>query len=365
MKIHDHKWERRILVTGGAGFIGANFLLYELPKHPSWLFVNLDKLTYAANPDNLIDLKNSPNYIFHKGDICDRNLLVDLFERYNFDGLINFAAETHVDRSIMDPDFFFQTNLMGTLSLLETARKSMTAGRAFRFHQVSTDEVYGSLEGSGRFSETSPYRPSSPYAASKASADLAVTAYHRTYRMDTVITNCSNNFGPRQYPEKLIPLTILNCLSGKSIPIYGDGRQVRDWLYVEEHCRALELVFEHGNSGKTYNISTGYECENLELVKMICELVDRISGETGHADLIKFVADRPGHDRRYALDASRIETELGFEASCKFEHCLEQTVKWYIENNRWLKNCLGSDYQKYYERWYGNNPGDSDALQSD
>lgn len=365
MKINDHKWERRILVTGGAGFIGANFLLFAVSRHPSWLFVNLDKLTYAANPASLVDLEDGSNYTFHKGDICDSKLLNELFNRYKFDGLINFAAETHVDRSIMEPGDFFRTNMMGTLNLLETARQITAEKRPFRFHQVSTDEVYGSLEGKDKSGENSPYRPSSPYAASKASADLTVRAFYRTYRMDTVITNCSNNFGPRQFPEKLIPLTILNCLSGQSIPVYGDGRQVRDWLYVEDHCRALELVFEHGESGKTYNISTGYECENLVLVRKICEIVDRLSGDTGHADLINFVADRPGHDRRYALDSSRIETELGFESRYKFEECLEKTVKWYFENSQWLKNCLNPEYKTYYRKWYGNHLGDSDALQSD
>lgn len=361
MNFKKDKWEKRILVTGGAGFIGSNYLHYAVKKYPNFLFFNLDKLTYAGNPDNLIALNDSPSYIFQEGDITDPVLLENLFDEYAFDGVINFAAETHVDRSIINPKEFYNTNLTGTLRLLEIVCKFIEQGCQIRFHQISTDEVYGSIEADGKFNESSPYSPSSPYAASKAAADLAVISYNKTYGLDTVITNCSNNFGPYQFPEKLIPLTILKCLSGKSIPVYGNGHQRRDWLYVGEHCRAIDLVFERGKAGRSYNISSNCEYENLEIIEKICDIIDRHTGKPGHIDLIKFVADRPGHDRRYALDASRLRSELGWKPQYDFKECLETTVKWYIENREWLENCLSDEYKAYLKKWYFDHLGEDYA----
>jgi dTDP-glucose 4,6-dehydratase len=320
-----------ILVTGGAGFIGSNFVLSTLKERDEPI-VNLDKLTYAGSRRNLERLGDDPRHIFVQGDICDRELVRGLLKKYSPRAIVHFAAETHVDRSISGPAQFIQTNVAGTFSLLEEARAF--AGD-IRFLHVSTDEVYGSLApDKPAFAETTPYAPNSPYAASKAASDHLVRAYHHTYGLPTVATNCSNNYGPRQFPEKLIPLTIANALSGKPLPVYGDGRNVRDWLYVEDHCEAVRLVLERGRVGETYNIGGGCEKENIDVVKTICNLLDELRPRKGgrHAELITFVKDRPGHDRRYAMDASKIARELGWRPRESFESGLAKTVRWYMEN---------------------------------
>jgi dTDP-glucose 4,6-dehydratase len=320
-----------ILVTGGAGFIGSNFVLSTLKERDEPI-VNLDKLTYAGSLRNLEGLREDPRHIFVQGDICDRELVRGLLKKHKPRALVHFAAESHVDRSISGPAPFIETNVTGTFSLLEEARLS---SREIRFLHVSTDEVYGSLgPDDPAFSESNPYAPNSPYAASKAASDHLVRAYHHTYRLHTVTTNCSNNYGPRQFPEKLIPLTISNALAGKPLPVYGDGRNVRDWLYVEDHCEAVRLVLERGRPGETYNIGGGCEKRNIDVVRTICTLLDdskpRKAGK--YADLISFVKDRPGHDWRYAMDASKIQRELGWRPRETFESGLAKTVRWYMEN---------------------------------
>ncbi|MFZ5981809.1 MAG: dTDP-glucose 4,6-dehydratase [Candidatus Zixiibacteriota bacterium] len=347
------KFTRRIIVTGGAGFIGSNLLLTMVPRYPEYLFVNVDCLTYAGNLTNLKDIEKKENYRFEKTDIRDFSSLKYMFEKYDIDGVIHLAAESHVDRSIIGPADFIQTNIVGTFNLLELARERAVKDDGFRFHHVSTDEVYGTLAESGYFTELSAYRPSSPYSASKASADHLVRAYHKTYGLNTVITNCSNNFGPYQFPEKLIPLMIRNASRGKPLPVYGDGRQVRDWLYVGDHCDALDTVFHKGKSGQTYNIGAHHEMENIELVKLICRIMDALKGCGPHDRLIRFVTDRPGHDRRYAIDATLIKKELGWESKTSFETGLEKTVKWYLDHESWLENCISGEYRKYYELNYG------------
>ena len=345
------KYKKRIIVTGGAGFIGSNLLLLMAPRYPEYLFVNVDKLTYAGNLANLKDIENAQNYRFEKCDIRDFNALSEIFEKYDIDSVMHLAAESHVDRSIIGPADFIQTNIIGTFNLLELARARFKKG-ASAFLHVSTDEVYGSLGEGGYFTEFSAYRPNSPYSASKASADHLVRAYRNTYGLHTVITNCSNNFGPYQFPEKLIPLMILNARDGKKLPVYGDGKHVRDWLYVEDHCEALNLVFHKGESGQTYNIGAHNEMENIELVQLLCRILDETLGGGPHEDLIEFVPDRPGHDRHYAIDSTRIIKELGWRPKVSFEEGLKKTVHWYLDNKTWMDNCISGEYVKYYEQNY-------------
>ncbi len=338
-----------ILITGGTGFIGSNFVPYFLEQHPEYRVINLDILTYAGNLENLQEVAGHPRYNFIKGDIRDRELIDELFIKYDIRGVIHFAAESHVDNSIAAPDVFIRTNINGTFNLLDAARQYWMAGpsvskpgyKGCRFQQISTDEVYGSLGETGLFSETTPYAPNSPYSASKASADMLVRSYYHTYGMNVVTSNCSNNYGPKQHSEKLIPTIIRNALAFKPIPIYGDGRNVRDWLYVLDHCRGIDMVFHQGRSGESYNIGGRNERENLYIATLICELLDRLApaGERGAAlksykELISFVTDRPGHDRRYAIDAAKIETELGWQAEEDFESGLLKTVEWYLKEYR-------------------------------
>lgn len=323
----------RIVITGGAGFIGANLVHYLLDRAPEAQLVVVDKLTYAGNKKYLEEPLKSGRVDFRQLDIADVAAMASLFDEVEPTGLIHLAAESHVDRSITGPAAFIESNIVGTFSLLEAARKTwLDAGRVGRFLHVSTDEVYGSLGPTGAFTEDTPYDPSSPYSASKASSDHLVRAYHRTYGLDAVITNCSNNFGPYQYPEKLIPVIIRNIRDHKPLPVYGDGKNVRDWLYVEDHCAAIWLAFQNGQAGRAYNIGTENEFENIKLVELLCDLVDETLGRSGARDLITFVTDRPGHDRRYAIDPSRIRDELGWAPKHTFEDAIGHTVRWYLEN---------------------------------
>lgn len=332
---------RTILITGGAGFIGSNFVPYFLEKHPEYNVINLDKLTYAGNLENLTECEDNPRYRFVKGDICDAELVNRLFTENDIRGVIHFAAESHVDNSITGPLPFIQTNLMGTFTLLEAARKHwMTAPGQFRpgyegcrFHHISTDEVYGTLGATGFFMETTPYAPNSPYSASKAGSDFLVRAYHHTYGMNVTTTNCSNNYGPKQHSEKLIPTIIRKALAWQPIPIYGDGKNVRDWLYVLDHCKGIDLVYHTGIAGETYNIGGRNERDNLYIVNTICGIIDELrpaAGGKSYKELITFVKDRAGHDRRYAIDATKIETKLGWKAEENFETGIRKTVEWYI-----------------------------------
>lgn len=345
---------RKIIVTGGAGFIGSNLLNLLVPRYPEQLFINLDKLTYAANLYSLRDIEHHSNYIFERGDIADAEVIEDLFKRYEPDIIIHLAAESHVDRSIVDPSSFIRTNIIGTFNLLEACKKHWKNEGDYLFHHVSTDEVYGSLGGKGFFTEETKYDPSSPYSASKASSDHLVKAYHKTYGIPVKITNCSNNYGPRQFPEKLIPLMILNALEGKPLPIYGSGNNVRDWLYVEDHCQALWLVIERGRVGETYNIGGNNEKRNMEVVLLICKI---LSEETGRpldefTKFITYVTDRPGHDLRYAIDASKITKELGWQPTDTFESGLRRTVKWYLENSEWVEKIKTGEYRNWLIKNY-------------
>jgi len=346
------EYKHRIAVTGGAGFIGSNLLLHLVPKYPDYLFVNVDCLTYAGNLASLKAIEKADNYRFEKINICDFAALGACFEQHAIDGVIHLAAESHVDRSITGPAEFIASNINGTFNLLELARARHGKGLKFRFHHVSTDEVFGSLGPKGYFTEESPYRPNSPYSASKAAADHLVRAYRSTYGLDTVTTNCSNNYGPYQFPEKLIPLMIRNATTGKELPVYGDGRQIRDWLFVQDHCEALDLVFHKGKSGETYNIGGHNEIENIELVRRLCRILDEILGGVPREDLIRFVKDRPGHDRRYAIDASYIQRELGWAPRHSFDQGLRFTIEWYLKNTEWLQGCISGEYLKYYEIMY-------------
>lgn len=330
----------KLLVTGGAGFIGSNFIHYVVNEHPQWEVTNLDKLTYAGNLENLKDVQDEPGYHFVQGDIADRQL-VDKVLSQGFDAVINFAAESHVDRSILDATPFIQTNIHGTQVLLEGARRYGIQ----RFIQVSTDEVYGSID-KGSFNESSPLSPNSPYAASKAAADLLCLAYWKTYGTPVIITRCTNNYGPYQFPEKLIPLVITNALEDKPIPVYGDGLNVRDWIFVTDHCRALDTVAQKGRPGEIYNIAGDSEKNNLEVIHQLLELLDK------PRSLIQFVADRPGHDRRYALDTTKITKELGWKPACSFEQALATTVDWYVNNESWWRRIKTGEYSKYYQRMY-------------
>lgn len=331
-----------ILVTGGAGFIGSNFIHFMLREHPGYRVVNLDKLTYAGNLENLEQAEGNSSYVFEHGDICDREFVVALFRKYAFDGVINFAAESHVDRSIMGASEFVRTNVVGTNVLLEVAKECELK----RFVQVSTDEVYGSLGPEGAFTESTPLHPNSPYAASKASADMLALAYHHTHGVPVLITRCSNNYGPYQFPEKLIPLMILNAMSDKPLPVYGDGGNVRDWLHVEDHCSAIDAVFHKGREGEVYNIGGNSERKNIDVVKLILRALGKPES------LISFVKDRPGHDRRYAIDAGKIRAELGWNPAHAFEAGINETIRWYQEHEAWWKHILSGDYQHYYRRMY-------------
>ena len=330
----------KLLVTGGVGFIGSNFIRHIRQEHPDWEITNLDKLTYAGNLENLKDIQDQPGYHFVKGDIADRKL-VDKLLGQEFDVIVNFAAESHVDRSILDASQFIETNVKGTQVLLEGARKRGIR----RFIQVSTDEVYGSID-SGRFTEESPLSPSSPYSASKTAADLLCGAYFKTHHVPAIVTRCTNNLGPYQFPEKLIPLVITNALEDKPVPVYGDGLNIRDWIFVVDHCRALDAVIQKGQPGEIYNIGSGHEKTNLELIHRLLELLDKPQS------LIQFVTDRPAHDRRYALDCTRIATDLGWQPVYSFEKALSATVDWYLKNESWWRSIKSGEYARYYEKMY-------------
>ncbi len=347
---------KTILITGGAGFIGSHLVRLMVNKYPEYHIVNLDKLTYAGNLTNLKDIEKMPNYTFVKADICDFERMKAIFEQYNVEGIIHLAAESHVDRSIKDPFAFAQTNVMGTLSLLQAAK--IVWGDNFEgklFYHVSTDEVYGALKNDGSFFvETTRYNPHSPYSASKASSDHFVRAFHDTYALPVKISNCSNNYGPYQFPEKLIPLFINNIRHNKPLPVYGTGENVRDWLFVEDHVRAIDLIFHKGKVGETYNIGGFNEWRNIDLIKVMVKITDRLLGraEGTSEKLITFVPDRAGHDLRYAIDSTKLHEELGWEPSLQFEEGIEKTIKWYIANQDWLDQVTSGDYMRYYEEMY-------------
>lgn len=349
-------YKRNILITGGAGFIGSHVVRLFVTKYPEYHIINLDKLTYAGNLENLKDVEGAANYTFVKEDICNYEKMMELFKQYHIDGVIHLAAESHVDRSIKDPFTFAQTNVMGTLSLLQAAKLNWDGDYDNKlFYHVSTDEVYGALAfDKTLFTETTPYDPHSPYSASKASSDHFVRAYHDTYGMPTLITNCSNNYGPYQFPEKLIPLFINNIRHQKELPVYGKGENVRDWLYVVDHARAIDTVFHRGKVGDTYNIGGFNEWSNIDLIKVIIKTVDRLLGNPeGASDrLITYVTDRAGHDLRYAIDSNKIKHELGWEPSLQFEEGIEKTVKWYLEHQEWMDNITSGAYEAYYKEMY-------------
>lgn len=347
--------KKRLLITGGAGFIGSHVVRLFVTKYPDYHIVNLDALTYAGNLENLTDIENAENYTFVKADICNASVVNDLFQEYNFDGVIHLAAESHVDRSIIDPNAFIETNVMGTANLLNAARKIWADNmEGKRFYHVSTDEVYGSLGNTGFFLETTPYDPQSPYSASKAASDHLVRAYGNTYHMPFVVTNCSNNYGQNQFPEKLIPLFINNICNNIPLPVYGDGKYTRDWLYVIDHARAIDLVYHEGKNGETYNIGGFNEWQNIELIKLLCVQMDEKLGRTSgtSAQLITYIKDRPGHDRRYAIDASKINKELGWKPSVTFEEGLSKTIDWYLDNQDWMNNITSGEYKQYYKNQY-------------
>ena len=348
--------KNNILITGGAGFIGSHVVRHFVNKYPEYNIINLDKLTYAGNLANLTDIENKPNYKFIKADICDFETILNVFKTEHITGVIHLAAESHVDRSIKDPFTFAQTNVMGTLSLLQAAKevwKENYSGKLF--YHVSTDEVYGALEfDDSMFTEDTKYDPHSPYSASKASSDHFVRAFHDTFGLPVKISNCSNNYGPYQFPEKLIPLFINNIRHGKSLPVYGKGENVRDWLYVEDHAKAIDLIFHEGKVGDTYNIGGCNEWTNIDLIKVLIQTVDRLLNHpTGTSDhLITYVTDRAGHDLRYAIDATKLQTELHWQPSLQFEEGIEKTVRWYLDNQEWLDNVTSGEYEKYYEKMY-------------
>ena len=355
-------YKRNILVTGGAGFIGSHLVRLLVRKYPDYRIVNLDALTYAGNLENLRDIEDCPNYVFVKGDICDHEAVSGIFAEYDIDGVIHLAAESHVDRSIEDPFIFAKTNVLGTLTLLHVARThwldaSSQDSKEYRFYHVSTDEVYGALEMDGTFfTEETRYDPHSPYSASKASSDHFVRAFHDTYGLPAVISNCSNNYGPYQFPEKLIPLFINNIRQGKPLPVYGKGENVRDWLYVEDHARAIDLIFHQGRDGQTYNIGGFNEWKNIDLIKVMIETADRLLGNPpGHSlGLITYVKDRAGHDLRYAIDSGKLHNELGWEPSLQFKEGIEKTIRWYLDNQEWMDRVTGGEYSEYYEKMYKN-----------
>ena len=348
---------KNILVTGGAGFIGSNFVHYML-KHHDYTIVNIDALTYAGNLDNLTDIENDPRYSFIKADIRDRAALTQIFEQYDIDTVVNFAAESHVDRSITEPEIFLTTNVIGTQTLLDVAKRFWKTApddkysREYRdgvkYLQVSTDEVYGALGKTGMFQETTPLSPNSPYSASKASADMVVRAYHETFGLPVNITRCSNNYGPYQFPEKLIPLMINNCRANKKLPVYGDGMQIRDWLHVSDHCAAIDTVLHKGNTGEVYNIGGNNEKANIEIVRLILKTLGKSE------DLIEYVKDRPGHDRRYAIDNTKITTQLGWAPAYTFEQGIAETIEWYLCHEEWMAKIVSGDYMNYYDTMYRN-----------
>ncbi len=344
---------KNLLITGGCGFIGTNFIRYLLEESSfSGRIINVDKLTYAGNLQNLADIqkKYSDRYLFIKADICDSGRMIDIFSKYQIDGVCHLAAESHVDRSISGPDEFIKTNINGTFTLLEAARANMDS--LVLFHHVSTDEVYGSLGETGLFTEDSPFKPNSPYSASKASSDHLVRAYHKTYNLPVTISNCSNNYGPFQFPEKLIPLLVLNGLLEKPLPIYGDGKNVRDWLFVKDHCIALWTVMEKGGTGETYNVGGNSEFANIDLAVIICDLLDEMAGNRSRRNLITFVKDRPGHDRRYAIDSSKLTRELGWKPEETFGSGIRKTVAWYLENSDWVNSVKSGEYRKWINEHY-------------
>ncbi|QOG03767.1 dTDP-glucose 4,6-dehydratase [Flavobacterium sp. MDT1-60] len=347
---------KKILITGGAGFIGSHVVRRFVSKYPEYQIFNLDALTYAGNLENIKDIENQPNYNFVKGDIVDEAFINELFSIHNFDGVLHLAAESHVDRSIEDPLAFVKTNVIGTMNLLNAAKNQWKANNfeGKRFYHISTDEVYGSLGAEGLFTETTPYDPNSPYSASKASSDHFVRAYGETYGLPYILTNCSNNYGSYHFPEKLIPLFINNIINNKPLPVYGDGNYTRDWLFVEDHAIAIDLVFHDGKNHETYNIGGFNEWKNIDLVKLLCQIMDKKLGrEDGtSATLITYVKDRPGHDLRYAIDASKINRELGWKPSVTFEEGLEKTINWYLNNEDWLQNVTSGSYKDYYQKQY-------------
>lgn len=356
--------QRNILITGGAGFIGSHLVRHFVKKYPQYRIVNYDKLTYAGNLENLKDIENEPNYVFVKGDICDEAALAEVFGKYDIDGVIHLAAESHVDRSITDPLAFARTNVLGTLALLQAAKTAWSEGakngaadryEGKLFYHVSTDEVYGALGFDGSmFTENTPYAPHSPYSASKASSDHFVRAFHDTYGLPCVVSNCSNNYGPYQFPEKLIPLFVNNIRHSRPLPVYGKGENVRDWLYVGDHCKAIDMIFHRGKPGETYNIGGNNEWSNIDLIRLMIKITDEELGRPAGASdsLITFVRDRAGHDLRYAIDSSKLRRELGWKPEMPFEQGIRQTVRWYLDNGAWLDNVTSGAYVEYYDRMY-------------